>query len=938
MKMFTRIMALGLGIVFLGVAAVAALLIHLSSDLPQIIQVEDYKPLLVSEVYDRNGEKVGEFFREKRILTPFEKIPKNLVHAFVAAEDSSFFDHHGINFVAIFRAVIANIKAGRRAQGASTITQQVAKSLMLTPEKTYTRKIKEMILAYRMESHLSKEEILYLYLNQIYFGQGAYGVTMASQIYFRKPLNELQIEEMALLAGLPQAPTRYSPIRNAKSSKARQRYVLRRMASEGFITDEEAKVAAEKPIKVFRRKNYKQLTPYYLETVRQMLVEELGETTVLDRGIKVYTAMDLKKQLAAQEALEQGLRDLDKRQGYRGPLKNIESPGEQEQFLEETRQKIIAEKNDYRIISPDGTFTQIDPIQIPSFPENIEAPENLKKFSPLPNYVDVGDIVDGIVVDVDDKWGLVRVRYAEGIGIIDFETMKWAREPNPNVRYDYDEIKKPSQALKKGDVIRVKVTGGKFFSHSVEKEIYREKQRNSKFERPASLSFFKHWTELQLDQEPIAEAALVSFDQETSDIVAMVGGYDFSRSEFNRALQSARQTGSAFKAIVYASAMDKNYTPASLITDAPIVYEEEIESESNEIGDANSGDDQATTRRWKPSNHSKSFNGEILFRNALIRSLNVPTVKILQDVGIDWVADYSRRLGIFSPLNMDFTLGLGSSGVTLYEVTKVFSQFGRLGQRISPLLIHKVVSKEGEEILSTITLDKKFAKEIKEHEERFEERRRSYLKLQQLAEQEAQIHSEESQFAEQTATEEQKQKLKEIAQFKNIPPLFFRDSNQLIKPQTAYLITSLLQGTVAERGGTGGRARALGRPVAAKTGTTNGYYDGWFMGYTPQIATGVWVGFDQERSLGRSEVGARNALPIWLDYMKVAHENLPVKSFAVPSDIIFANIDNETGKLASASTKSYVRQAFVDGTEPQETSDPNKIHDATEFYKQDLSE
>lgn len=895
-----RLVALFVGLVFLGVAGVATLFILMSSNLPQLITVQDYEPLLVSQVYDRNGVKIGEFFREKRILVPYEQIPSTVVQAFVSAEDSSFFSHSGINFVAILRAAIANLRAGRKVQGGSTITQQVARSLLLSNEKTYTRKIKEAILAYRMEANLTKEEILFLYLNQIYLGQGAYGVGAATEVYFRKPIEEISLAEAALLAGLPQAPTRYSPISNPSSAKERQRYVLKRMAEEDYITDEDAEKTINTPLPVYVRKNYKEDAPYYLETVRQLLVQQLGEETVLDKGIKIYTGLDSAKQTEAQTQVRRGLRELDKRQGYRGALKKIEDTEEVAKFLLDTRNELMDDFSPLRIIQPDGSIQEKGPLNLTG------KDADGKELPNLPDYIQIDQIVEGIVTKVDDELGLVHVRFAESKGLIDFETMKWAREPDPEVRASSDEIEKPSQALKTGDVILVKVVGKKFSSSRIQTKA---KEANLELEKFAML---------ELEQDPVAEASLISFDQNTSEVIAMVGGYDFSRSEFNRAIQAARQTGSSFKALVYAAALDKGYTPASLIIDAPIVFEEEVEEGQQT--------EEMMTKKWKPSNHGHNFTGEILFRNALIRSLNIPTVKIIEDISVDWVANYARRLGIFSPLNMDYTLALGSSGVTLYEMTKAFSEIGRMGKKLSPILVHKVESQLGEILSENLTLDDRFKAEMDKINESMDQLRQSYLQQQ-----------EQAKAAEGEEVDAENPDKKRI-QSKKYPPLFFDDPNQLMKPTTAYLTTSLLQGVIEEPGGTGGAARALGRPAAGKTGTTNGYFDAWFVGYTPDIATGVWVGFDEEKTLGRSEVGGRSALPIWLDYMKFAHDGLPIKNFPVPDGIVFANIDNETGTLASASSEKVIRQAFVEGTEPQEMSTGAGSQEDQDFFKQDLSE
>ena len=895
--MLKKLLIFCVALFLIGVAGLYITYRSVKAGLPQLVTVQDYEPLLVSQVYDRNNKKVGEFFRERRTLVPYKKIPIDLVHAFLAAEDDQFFQHGGINLQSIFRATMANLRAGRSVQGGSTITQQVAKTLMLTSEKTLTRKLKDILLALEMEKNLSKEDILYLYLNQIYFGQGAYGVEQAAQTYYHKTVSELTLPEMAILAGLPQAPSKYSPVTNPLRAKERQSYVLHRMGEVGFIPKAKAEAAVKEPVKVYVRENYEDFAPYFLETVRQILVAQLGEEMVLDKGLRIYTSLDLKKQQEAQESVLTGLKELDKRQGYRGAIKNLADAAEIEKFMKDARQKLLAQSTPERIIMPDGKFAEIKP----EVKEKDQAHAAL-----LPSYLKVGDSVEGVVEKIDDGLKLVSVRLPEARGKIDFDTMTWARKPNAEKRFDQDLIRKPSDALKVGDVILVKISHEKFQSNRLTQ--FKPKKKG---DVAPTLPDFSKDVELELDQQPVVEGALLSLDQESQDILAMVGGSNFQKSEFNRAIQAPRQTGSSFKTVVYASALDKGYNPSTPIMDAPVVYEENDTSKGNDEG-------QEDVKVWKPANHSKSFGGDIIFRNALVQSLNIPAVKIIEDVGVPWAADYARRLGIFSPLNMDFTLVLGSSGVTLYEMTKVFSQFGRLGRRVHPMMIHKVEDASGKVLMENVSLDTRFEKEIKEYDDAFEERRKTYLES-----------IKDPGFLEALKAQDNKKK-------KPDENIFFENPEQLIKPTTAYMMTSLLKGVVEDRHGTGGAARGLGREVAGKTGTSNNYYDAWFIGYTPQIATGVWVGFDKERTLGKGEVGGRSALPIWLDYMKEAHQDLPQMTFSVPPGIVFANIDTDTGKLASATTKNILRQAFVEGTEP--TAASSSSEDATDFYKQDMQE
>jgi penicillin-binding protein 1A len=888
-------------VLFIGVAAAIFGFLVISAHLPQLITVKDYHPLVVSEIFARDNTKIGEFYREKRVVIPYSDIPIGIVHAFISAEDSQFFKHGGINFTAILRATLANIKAGHSVQGGSTITQQVAKSLMLTPEKKFSRKIKEAILAYRMEKNLRKEDILYLYLNQIYLGHGAYGIEAAAQIYFRKHVQELTLAECAILAGLPQAPSKYSPILNPTRAKERQVYVLNRMAEENYITKDVAHAAALEPVKVYFKEEFDEIAPFYKETVRQFLTEDLGEEKVLDEGIKIYTGLDAKKQIAAEEALKKDLRDLDKRQGYRGPLKTLKTEEEIALFLVKERDDLLLKALPYRYVYPEGKEPPKPPLNLTHKPGEPNRPA----------YINLNQIVEGVVLKVDQKNGLVTVRLAETQGLIDIDDMSWARKPDATKHYTEDVVKDPSKVLKAGDIIQVKVKGDKFTSARLDK-IYKNKKLKKSLPLPPELSNFGDYLALSLEQEPLTQGALLSFDLDTSEVLAMVGGTNFEKSEYNRALQAARQTGSAFKAIIYAAAMEKGFTPASVIVDAPIVYEEGEGQES---------------KKWKPGNFENKFSGDVLFRTAIIKSLNIPTVKILEKIGLEWVAKYARRLGIFSPLNLDYTMALGSSSITLYEMTKAFSAFARGGKRIHPLLIKKVTDSSGKETLaSNISLDEKFKKELDILEEEFHPPQNTTVPTTMPT-----VVQPAPKTSPVVAAKEKDPNAFDITKVFN-----FTDPDQLISPQTAYLITHLLKGVVLE--GTGARARSLNRPVAGKTGTTNGYFDAWFVGFTPHISTGVWVGYDDQRSLGRLETGNSAALPAWVDYMTAAVDSYPPTDFNVPPGIVFANIDSETGKLATAKSKKAVREAFREGTEPTETTNETPQSEEKNFFKEDMSD
>jgi len=784
-KFLLGLFMLGIIVALLGAIAGIGVYFYISKDLPQIRSLTQYHPPIITTVYSDDNRKIAEFFNERRIIKPLDEMPPALINAFIAAEDSRFYKHKGIDFYSIIRAFFKNLEAGTIVQGGSTITQQVTKSFLLSPERSYTRKLKEAILAYRIDKAFNKEEILYLYLNQIYLGHGAYGVEAASENYFGKSAKDLNLAECAILAGLPQAPSKYSPFKYPERAKQRQIYVLNRMVDEGFISNIEATEAINTAVEIKPRRNwYIEEIPYYTEQVRRYVEEKYGRDVLYTQGLSIYTAANIEMQKIAREEIEKGLYDLDKRQGFRGPLKKL-APEEIEAFS----QAIQSELNDH----------------------------------PL----EAGQIVKGVVVKVDDKSKTVTVRIGNFLGQIAIEDMEWARKPDPEVAYYEAKLKLPGEALHTGDVILVKV---------------KEKIKDSDL-----------W-QLALEQEPVAQAALLCLEAETGFVKAMVGGRDFRDSQFNRAFQSRRQPGSAFKPIIYAAALDKHfddpnkfYTPATVIIDSPIVFE-----------------DEERDFTWKPKNYKERFFGPTLMRDALAKSRNVVTIKILQDIGIDYAIEYARKLGITSEMNRDLSIALGSSGVSLLELTKAYSVFANQGYLVEPVFITKIVDRDGN------VLEEMAPERIK-----------------------------------------------------------------VIEKTTAYLMTHMLEGVV--KYGTGWRIKALNRPVAGKTGTTNNLFDAWFMGYTPQYITGTWVGFDDEAPLGKSETGSRAASPIWLGFMKRVLADKPPKIFEVPEGIVFTKIDAETGLLPIPESKKTVFVSFKEGTEPTEYSKrPGEIADTGEFFKKDL--
>lgn len=888
--------------VFIFLLCFAVYFIWIFMNLPRLMTMADYKPPLLTEVYDRHNNKMGEFFEQRRKLFKYEDMPPHLIKAFVAAEDGSFFSHRGLNYRAILRAFIVNFKEGKKVQGGSTITQQLARTLLLSSKKTYTRKLKEAILALRMESTFSKQDILYIYLNQIYMGHGAYGVEMASRIYFRKSIQNISLAEAALLAGLPKAPSRFSPIHNPARAKIRQMYVLKRMYEEAYIDKETLKQTLQVPLKIHTREDFNSQSPYYLETVRRVLLKKVSQKKLLEGGLRVFTAMDLNLQKAAKKTLAKGLEEMDKRQGYRGKPVFVEN---QQELIEKTAVELKKKLKKY-FIMPGGLpgddltkfLSNLSDNASTVASENSEDPteeqkngedtalkqteelfKNQAQETPFPweEYREAleGEIFKGIVKEVNPE--NMRVLTPWGEEILPLEDLSWA------VPIEEKEKKKSLEDLRtvfqKNQVVHLKA---------------------EKREDKIVMRFY---------QQPLAQGALLSFDLETADIVALVGGYDYSKSQFNRAWQAQRQPGSVFKPFIYGAALERGLHPASLISDAPVVFSDrEAEEKSKDLKEREDAE-----AAWKPSNISERFHGDLLFRTALVRSLNVPTVKVIKKIGLKWALFYARCLGLFSPLNPDYTTALGSSSLNLYEVSKAYSVFAREGKNISPLLIHRVEDPFEKPLFTDLSLDEMFREEMEEAERFIQEEKTKW-------------------FSEESSRERDKEWL----------GILSRESDQRIPIRQSYVMTDLLQAVISDSEGTGARARVLKRKMAGKTGTTDSFYDAWFVGYSPFISTGVWVGFDEEKSLGRGETGSRAALPLWIDYMKEAHKELPNSDFSVPDGIVFVNMDSETGALASPHTKKVVRQAFVENTEPRDTEPQKKksLKDSEEeegFMKEDLT-
>jgi penicillin-binding protein 1A len=614
---------------------------------PDFSSLNNYDPEVTTQVLDARKNVIAEFFTQRRFVKPLRLIPKRLIHAFISAEDARFYEHKGYDIKSIIRAFIKNLIAGRIVQGASTITQQTARIFLTSRHKTYIRKIQELILAAQLEKKFSKEHILYLYLNQIYLGYGAYGVEAAAQNYFGKSINQLSIAECAALAGLPQAPARYAPDTNFNSFKARQKYVLTRMYNEGYITDDDARNAYDQQLNILPRRNrFAENAPYFSEHIRIELEKQLDDKSIYNDGLTIYTTLDMQMQRTAQKALEKGLQVIEKRQKYS------------------------------------------------------------KKHPPL-------------------------------------------------------------------------------------------------------------------------QGALICMEIENGHIKAMVGGRNFSQSKFNRAIQAVRQPGSAFKPIIYCAALESEFTAASIIIDSPIVVE-----------------DRENDHVWKPHNYEKKFYGPTTLRRALALSRNLVTIKLLHKLGIETVIDYAKQLGITTPIQKDLSIALGSSGVTLIDLVRAYSVFASGGYLIEPVCVMNV-----------------------------ENASKNRIKLRQI-----------------------------------------KEKKQVIDSATAYCMTHMLQAVVQQ--GTAKRLKTMKRPIAGKTGSTNNLHDAWFIGYTPRYITGVWVGFDQPRSIGEKETGARAALPIWMHFMKEILGGQQVRKFAIPSGVHFFKIDADTGTLPTPKTRHTVYECFKDDSEP----------------------
>ena len=749
-KLFKKLILLSFAGTLIMSVAVIAILWAFSNKLPDYKFLKSYKPPVSSKVYAGEGQLVSDFSKEKRIFVPYDAVPPKVINSFLSAEDKNFFSHPGVDAKGVIRATINNISNviySKRLEGASTITQQVAKNFLLSNEVSINRKIKEAILAFRIERALSKKRILELYLNQIYLGQGAYGIASASLEYFNKPISELNYAEAALLAALPKAPSKYNPYKNPELAKFRRNLVLKNLLDNNYLKNEDYIKLINMKIELKKRKKiFLEDTRYYVEDIRKYVVDKFGFEKVYKKGLNIKTPLNLELQKIATVSLRKGLERYDRRKGWRGPLTNKKNLDDWNNDLEK-----------YKLEKSIGWQLAII--------------NKVNKFNTL-------------IKTIKDE-----------AGVIDYENISWTKK-------EFDEL------FKKGDVIYVK------------------KIKNDKYE---------------LKQLPKVNGGIVVMDPFTGRVYALSGGFSFKKSEFNRASQALRQPGSAFKPFIYALALENNFSPNTLILDAPLVLEQ--------------GSD---LKMWKPENYGKKFYGPSTLRMGLEKSRNLMTVRIAQEIGVDKIVNFTKQLGIYENPQELLSISLGSAETTLLKLTSAYCSFVNGGKKINPILIDRIQDSEGVTFFNTETRSCKDCDQI------------SYLS-------------------------------------ESIPKIS-DNFYQVISPQSAYQVTSMLEGVIKR--GTGKRLRDLNLDIAGKTGTTNKNTDTWFVGFTSKLVIGAYVGMDEPKSLGRYETGAKTAMPIFKDFVKKAVKKKDARPFKVAPGISMMVIESTTGKKANFGSKETIIEVF----------------------------
>jgi penicillin-binding protein 1A len=764
--------------------------------------LQDYEPPVMTRVHAADGALLGEYSKERRLYLPIQAIPKSVINAFLAAEDKNFYEHGGIDFTGMARAAILyaqNYGSNRRPQGASTITQQVAKNFLLTNEVSFDRKIKEALLAMRIERTYSKDKILELYLNEIYLGLGAYGIAAASLVYFDKSVNELTLAEAAYLAALPKAPAALHPVRNRDRAIERRNYVIDRLAENGWIKPADATAARKEPLVVTSRANAAHIFAgeYFAEEVRRDIFERYGEKKLYEGGLSVRTTLDPKLQVMARKSMVTGLVNFDEAQGWRGAQHKIDISGDWGVKLAEVK-----------------ALNDISPWRMAVVLETNDQSARIG-FQP-------GRELGGAVVKTRDT------------GLISLDGVRWAKAASGPTRF-----KTPTsvaQVLSPGDVIYVDPLLAK--DGSVVEGQYR------------------------LRQVPEVSGALVAMDPWTGRVVAMVGGFSFDQSQFNRATQAYRQPGSSFKPIVYSTAMDNGYTPSTVVVDAPI-----------EI------DQGQGAGVWRPENYSTGkYYGPTTLRNALRQSLNTVTVRLAQDVGMPLIGEYAKRFGVYDELPNYLSYALGAGETTVMRMVTAYSMFANGGKRVKPTLIDRIQDRYGRTIFK--------------HDQR------------------------------------ECRGCDAADGWKNQPePTLVDRREQVLDAMTAYQITSMMEGVV--QGGTATVVREVGKPIAGKTGTTNDEKDAWFIGFSPDLVVGIYIGYDKPRNLGRGGTGGHLAAPVAKDFLKLALADKPAVPFRVPAGIKLIRVDAKSGMRAGPGDSGRtILEAFKPGTAPPDNYSVIGVADA----------
>lgn len=785
LRIFGYLFGMGMLLAIVVVAGIAWYIHDMSKDLPDYEVLNAYEPPVTTRIHSGDGSLMAEYARERRLYLPIQAIPDTIKAAFLSAEDKNFYKHGGIDPTGIARAVVTNIKnygSNRRAIGASTITQQVAKNFLLSNERSIDRKVKEALLSMRIEAAYSKDRILELYLNEIYLGLGSYGVAGASLTYFNKSVHEVELHQAAYLAALPKAPSNYHPFRDTQRALDRRNWVLDRMVENGYATREEAQAAKEKGLDVQprRRSSYLFASEYFSEEVRREVVDRYGDDALYEGGLSIRTTLNPDLQTKARKALHNGLINFDVKRGFRGPIENIELGSDWGVALKE-----------------------------------------IKGLSDVPEW----QIAVVIGVDADSaSIGIKPGRQVSGkqkeerrVGKIELKDMKWALRVR--IGDDRRTAKTVDGVLKVGDVIYVEPIG--------------DDQDNT-------LRF-------KLRQVPEVSGALVAMDPHTGRVLAMAGGFSYAASQFNRATQAFRQPGSSFKPFVYAAALDNGYTPSSVVLDGPIRV-----------------DQGGTLGIWEPKNYGGKFAGPSTLRLGIEKSRNLMTVRLAKDMGMPLVAQYAERFGIYDKMTPVLSMSLGSGETTVMRMAAAYSVLANGGKAIKPSLIDRIQDRYG--------------KTIFKHEERV--------------------------CTDCNAQSWQGQE----------EPVLEDDREQVLDPMTAYQMTSMMEGVVLR--GTAPEVKKLGVPVAGKTGTTNEEKDAWFVGYTPDLVTGVYIGFDNPTPMGKGNTGGGLAAPIFTNFMKAALEGKPEADFRVPRGLKLIPINRKTGLLAKAGGAGVIMEGFKPGTAP----------------------